>query len=347
MIRDTAAVRALENFDQLSLARYLQGKLAGVEGKLEITQFPEGHSNLTYLLRSGGVEYVLRRAPLGPLPPRAHDMAREFALLTKLHPLFPLAPKPILLCEDPDVIGAVFHVMERRQGGILRKELPASFAAMPKVRERLSRAFIDCLAALHSIDIFATDLIAIGKPEGFIARQLHGWTDRWSRARTDELPAMDQTIGWLTENLPPSGPPAIVHNDFKFDNMMFDPADPERVTAVLDWEMATVGDPLMDLGMTLCYWLERGADDANENIYASPGWFSREEFLSRYQQQTGRDLTYIRWYEVFGMFKVAVILQQIYSRYIAGQTRDERFSNFHLRVRALAENALKYAVSRL
>ncbi len=342
MHSDTAAVRRGEELNVEALRDFLRDKISGVDDGIEVEQFPGGHSNLTYMLRIGGIEYVLRRAPLGPVAPKAHDMAREFRVLHAVHPLFPPAPAVYLVCEDPAVVGAVFFLMERRRGVILRDTLPPELAAQPDYQRRTSEAFVDCMVQLHAIDVTATGLIALGKPEGFLERQVRGWTERWERAKTEELPAMDRVIRYLAGTLPPSGRPTLVHNDYKLDNVMLDIPN-NRVGAVLDWEMTTVGDPLCDLGLTLCYWASASEPDMRAvgipGITAAPGWFTRDEFVNRYAQKTGRDLSALGWHEVLGVFKLAVILQQIYYRYHRGQTKDERFKNFDQRVRRLVSTA--------
>jgi aminoglycoside phosphotransferase (APT) family kinase protein len=339
-----APTREGEQLDVQALAAYLRGRLEGVESGLTLRQFPGGHSNLTYLLEAGGREYVLRRPPLGPVAPKAHDMAREYHVLCAVHPLFPRAPRAFLLCDDPSVIGAIFFIMERRRGLVLRREIPGPFTGDPDFGGRVSEAFVDCLAALHAVDVSQAML---GKPAGFLERQVSGWAERWQRAQTETLPLMDELIRWLTDRLPDSPPPTLVHNDYKLDNLMLDAGDPGRVEAVLDWEMTTAGDPLVDLGCVLCYWPESGDPavrrEALSDITTRPGWFTRAQIVERYARQTGRDISGLGYYEVFGIFKVAVVLQQIYFRYRRGQTRDERFRNFDERVRGLVEVAAQVA----
>lgn len=340
--KDTAAIRPGEELDLARLHAWLDGKLPGA-ASAELEQFPGGHSNLTYLLRAGGVEYVLRRPPLGPVPPKAHDMAREYRLLEKIAPLYPPAPRPVLLCEDRDVVGAPFYLMERRRGVILRQAAPASFLADPLFPHKTSRAFIDTLAQLHSVDIFKHGVDAIGRPDGFLERQVRGWSRRWEGSKTTELREMDDLTAWLVDRMPESPPAAIVHNDYKLDNTMLAADDPGRIVAVLDWEMTSVGDPLIDVGIVLCYWPQ--ADDppmrqaAISPLTTLPGWWSRARLLDRYAEKTGRDVSGIAYYEVFGLFKLAVVLQQIYYRFHVGQTQDERFRDFDKRVRGLAEAA--------
>lgn len=336
---DTAAVRAGEELNQHALVGYLRDKIDG-GGNLTIEQFPGGHSNLTYLLRTPVREYVLRRGPLGPVAPKAHDMAREYMVLKAVHPFFAPAPEVFHLCEDTSVLGAVFFVMERRRGIVVRDHIPDELAVFPDYPARVSRGFIDCLVELHSIDIEKHGLVALGKPAGFLERQVRGWFERWNRAKTEEIELMDRLIRWLTERLPVSPAPALVHNDFKLDNLMLDLNDPGRIEAVLDWEMATVGDPLVDLGLILCYWSQPSDPGGTKaSLTTAPGWFTRDELLGRYAEKTGRDLSLINYYEVFALFKLAVVLQQIYVRFHRGQTQDERFRHFDKRVHNLIQQA--------
>ncbi len=347
MTSDTAPVRHGEELDAARLSAWLHSQLPDANG-LAIEQFPSGHSNLVYLIRTAGREYVLRRPPLGPVAPKAHDMAREFRVLDAVHPHFPEAPRVFLLCEDPTVAGATFFLMERRHGIVLRDAPPPEWAAIPNYQARVSEAFIDCLVRLQQIDVSHPKLAALGRPEGFLERQVRGWSERWQRSKTEDLPEMDRVIAWL-QNIPPSGPPTLVHNDFKLDNVMLRP-DASRVEAVLDWEMATLGDPLADLGLTLCYWIWASRSEkelaqqgdphpATPVLTTRPGWYTRTQLIERYVAQTGRDVTHLPWHEVLGVFKLAVILQQIYYRFHVGQTNDERFRAFDRRVRSLVHMA--------
>ncbi len=344
MSSDTAPVRRGEELDVQTLSAYLRGKIAGVEEGVEVEQFPGGHSNLTYLLRGQYYEYVLRRPPLGPVAPKAHDMAREYRILKAISPHFNPAPKVFLLCEDPSIVGAPFFVMERRRGVVPRREWPAHYRAAPDIFRRVSEAFTDCLIALHSVDIFGHDLDSLGRPEGFLERQVQGWAARWRQAKTEELPQMDQLGGWLAKEMPVSGKATILHNDYKLDNLMLGLEDAGQITAVLDWEMATVGDPLVDLGVALSYWPEstdpEPRREAVSPVTTRPGFYSRRLLLEQYAAATGRDLSRIDYYEVFGLYKLAVVLQQIYYRYHMGQTQDPRFRNFPERVRGLADAAM-------
>ena len=354
--KDSTEVRAGEELDLAALDRYLRANLGernleGEDAALEVEQFPGGHSNLTYLVRNGAQEFVLRRPPVGPVAPTAHDMPREFKLLSVVHPSFPLAPAPVLLCEDPSVIGVPFYLMERRRGFIVRNS--GDVSDVHAFRRLLSASVVDTLAALHAVEIQSSGIVNIGKPAGFVERQVRGWAERWLRSQTGPVPEMDEVIKWLGERIPPDdGTDAtIVHNDFKLDNLMLDRDHPARVVAVLDWEMSTVGDPLIDVGLALTYWTmsgESGGEEGDPNsslraVTNGPGWFTREEFIARYFARTGRDLSRIVFYETFARFKVAVVIQQIYFRYAKGQTRDERFRNFDQLVLELARDAIGLA----
>ncbi|HKP84621.1 MAG TPA: phosphotransferase family protein [Blastocatellia bacterium] len=357
---DTAPIRPGEELDFDSLEKYLRDHLTDLtrENRLDgarmlVEQFPGGHSNLTYLVRLGQREFVLRRPPFGPVAPTAHDMPREYRLLSLIHPVFDLAPRPYLLCEDRSVIGVPFYLMERRRGLVIRRDIPKEIGDDLEARRRVSAGMVDTLASLHAVDIYSTGLAAIGKPVGFVTRQVRGWTDRWQRSKTSEVPEIEAVISWLADRIPPEPDPemgrpaSLVHNDFKLDNVMLDPNDPARIVAILDWEMCAVGDPLVDLGIFLCYWAEKNDPEARREsispVTTEPGWMSRKEIVERYAEKTGRDLSGIAFYETFALFKIAVVLQQIYFRYVRGQTHDERFKNFDRRVAGLARAALELA----
>lgn len=351
---DTRPVRASEQLDWEALARYVRERLSAALGDrfdaslpMTVEQFPGGHSNLTYLLRFGDDEFVMRRPPFGPVPPRAHDMAREYRILEAVHPVYGLAPRPFMLCEDVSVIGSTFYVMERRHGLVVRTTEPPQLKGLPEARRRASLAMIDALAGLHTVDIRAHGLVALGKPAGFVERQVRGWNERWHGSQTTALPQMDALAAWLIERLPPDAArPTLVHGDFKLDNAMLDAEDVGRLVGIFDWEMAAVGDPLIDLGILLAYWVHvaRGAEgDAVSTVTEREGWFTRAEILDAYGASTGADLSRITFYEVFAVFKLAVVLQQIFYRYHRGQTDDPRFAALDERVRWLAEIATRLA----
>ena len=344
---ETIAMRSGEGIASGVLAEYLRGRIDGAEHGVQLEQFPNGHSNLTYLLRIGAREFVLRRPPLGPVAPKAHDVIREYHVLRAVHPHFPQAPEVHVLCEDATVLGEPFFIMERRRGVILREEIPAGFMAVATHPRLISEAFLKSLVTLHSIDIAAPDVQQLGKPEGYVERQVHGWANRWERAKTEEVSELDRVAQWLAAKIPAPLAPSLIHNDYKLDNIMLSPDSPGRVEAVLDWEMATIGDPLSDLGLTLCYWAWATAPEVRvagiPALTSRSGWFTRDELVERYARQTGRDVTHIGYYEVLGVFKLAVIVQQIYCRFHRGQTRDERFQNFGERAAALGRLAEQLA----
>jgi aminoglycoside phosphotransferase (APT) family kinase protein len=341
---ETIAVREGEAFDLEAVERYLRAHVEGVpEGEPRVSQFPSGASNLTYLIEIGDWEGVLRRPPLGPVPPRAHDMGRESSILARLNALYPLAPKPYFFCEDESVIGAPFYVMERRTGEVLDDSFPEGVEPGEELCRGISRTVVDRLVELHAVDVREAGLEDLGKPDGFLQRQTEGWISRYEKAKTDEITEVEPLTGWLSSGIPESSPPAIIHNDYKLNNLVLDPEDLRVVRAVLDWEMATVGDPLFDLAVSLSYWIE--PDDPDEmkavmpTVTGTPGFMTRKELIDRYAQESGRDLSEMHWYVVFGYFKLAGILQQIYARYKNGQTKDDRFATFGDRVRTLILHA--------
>ena len=341
---ETIEVREDEAFDLEAAERYLRTHVEDVpEGELEVRQFPSGASNLTYLMEVGDWEGVLRRPPLGPVPPKAHDMGRESSILARLNAVYPLAPKPYFYCEDESVIGAPFYVMERRTGVVLDDSFPDGVDHGEELCRGISRTVVDTLVELHAVDLREAGLEDLGKPDGFLQRQAEGWISRYERAKTDEIEEVGPLTDWLARDIPESPPPAVIHNDYKLNNLVLDPEDLTTVRAVLDWEMATVGDPLFDLAVSLSYWIEPGDPDelaaVLPTVTVTPGFMTRKELIDRYERESGRDLTEMHWYVVFGYFKLAGILQQIYARYKNGQTTDERFATFGERVRTLILHA--------
>lgn len=342
---ETIKVREGESFDHAAVEARLREEIPDLpEGNLEVRQFPSGASNLTYLLEIGEWSGVLRRPPLGPVPPKAHDMGRESKILSKLHPVYPFAPKPYFFTDDESLIGAPFYVMERKVGTVIDNEFPEGVEPTEELCRGLSETVVDTLAELHAVDFEKAGLGDLGRPEGFLERQTHAWISRYEKAKTDEYPEAEPLTEWLAKDIPDSPPPTIVHNDFKLNNLLLDPDDFTEVRAVLDWEMTTVGDPIFDLAVSLSYWAR--CDDPPELtevlptvVSKSPHFFTREEFVERYAEKSGRDLSDIHWHMVFGYFKLAVILQQIYARWHAGQTKDERFANFDKRVKNLIVHA--------
>jgi aminoglycoside phosphotransferase (APT) family kinase protein len=346
-IDQPSAVRDGESIDVAKLESYLAERFFAAGGGIRISQFPAGYSNLTYLLRVGDREMVLRRPPFGNPVRSAHDMEREFRVLSALSPVYRPAPRPYLYCDDKYVIGDCFYLMERRRGIILRKAPPRGLKLEPPMLRRLSESFAESLADLHALDFQQIGLASLGEPAGFIARQVAGWTRRYRQAQTDDVPDMDSMAQWLEANTPTESGASLIHNDYKYDNLVLDPADPTRIIAVLDWEMATLGDPLMDLGCSLAYWVEAG--DPAERIAAAfaptylPGSLTRREIVEHYAARSGRAVPNMTFYYGYGLFKLAVIVQQIYARYQRGHTRDPRFAELDRMVTMLAETARQAA----
>ena len=343
-LEDTIAVRTGESFDLPAIEQYLRVHIEGLGvGTLQVRQFPSGASNLTYLLQVGTWEGVLRRPPFGPVPPKAHDMEREAGLLQKVHPVFALAPKPYVFCNDLSIMGVPFYVMERKRGVVLNDTFPPNVAPSEAIGRGISLTTVETLVHIHGIDWQAAGLDTLGHPEGFLERQVKGWIERYARAKTDEIPQVDPLIRWLAEHVPQSPAPSLIHNDFKLNNMLFSLEDVTQASAVLDWEMATIGDPLFDLAVSLCYWIQ--PDDSEEmravlpTVTTSPGFLTRAQFIEVYSQKSGRDISSMQFYMAFAYFKLAVILQQIYARWKHGQTQDPRFEAFKARVHTLIVHA--------
>ena len=343
-LEDTIAVRTGESFDLPAIEQYLRVHIEGLgEGTLQVRQFPSGASNLTYLLQVGTWEGVLRRPPFGPVPPKAHDMEREAGLLQKVHPVFALAPKPYVFCNDLSIMNVPFYVMERKRGVVLNDTFPPDVTPSEAIGRGISLTTVETLVHIHGIDWQAAGLDTLGHPEGFLGRQVKGWIERYARAKTDEIPQVEPLIRWLAEHVPQSPAPSLIHNDFKLNNMLFSLEDVTQASAVLDWEMATIGDPLFDLAVSLCYWIQ--PDDSEEmravlpTVTTSPGFLTRAQFIELYSQKSGRDISSMQFYMAFAYFKLAVILQQIYARWKHGQTQDPRFEAFKTRVHTLIVHA--------
>lgn len=314
-----------------NVSRFFAAHVPGGDCELRFSIISGGRSNLTYLVEGDGHRWVMRRPPLGHVLPTAHDMAREFKVLSGVAARDYPAPRPIALCEDASVNEYPFYVMDYREGVILDTVLPPGFADTPALRHRIGVGLIANLAKLHAIDYNAVGLSDFGRPDGYLERQVRRWSEQWERSRTREFPAIDEVIRRLRNSIPPSPPPTIVHGDYRLGNMMLDPEDPGRVVAVLDWEMATLGDPLSDLGYTLIYW--GNADDPAERLEAraqaqlttAPGFQRREELVADYARLTGCDVSHIDYYEVLAMYKLAVIVEGIWARFLKGQTVGEGF----------------------
>ncbi len=336
-------VRSGEELNVAGLRAYLVEALGQPIESFEVTQFPGGFSNLTYLLRADDREMVLRRPPFGSKVKRAHDMGREYRILSRLSEHLPWAPKPLTFCQDEAVLGADFYVMDRLVGVILRRSLPKGMTIDPPVAERLSETLLDTLVELHQLDYQEVGLSDFGKPDGYVERQVAGWARRYDNAKTDDIENMPSVAKWLMANLPKSPPATIIHNDYKFDNVIYADESFERIIGVLDWEMATIGDPLIDMGTMLCYWVEANDHPGLQNLKFGPttlpGMFTREQLVERYASATSTDASQIVFYYAFGLFKTAVVLQQIYYRYKQGLTQDPRFAGLIMGVQLLAERA--------
>lgn len=342
MIDQPTHIRSGEELDLQKLQDYLRDKVPGFDKDISIKQFPGGYSNLTYFVQAGEQEYVLRRPPFGANIKSAHDMEREFTVLIKLHEAdFTKVPDAIHLCVDEHVMGVKFYLMRRVKGIILRNRLPKDLTVSEETFRSLSKATIDQLVKLHQIDIHTSGLDTLGKPEGYVQRQVEGWTKRYVNAQTDDITSMNEVAEWMQKNIPPSTRASFIHNDFKYDNLVLNPNDLTDIIAILDWEMATVGDPLMDLGTTLAYWAEGNDPDALKpfNLTWMPGNFTRKEVVDYYQQQSGAPVDNMVFYYAFGAFKVGVICQQIYHRFKQGFTKDPRFASLIYVIHACGENA--------
>ena len=339
-------VRTGEEIDTQKLMDFLKDQGFETGREMEVRQFQGGFSNLTYLVRMGGRDYILRRPPFGKKAKSAHDMGREYAILKALRPHFPYCPEPLVYTEDPSVMGCPFYVMERIDGIILRKELHEGLTMAPEQFNALCRRLVEVHHELHALDYKAIGLENFGKPQGYVQRQVTGWCGRYRDARTPDAPDFETVMAWLTDHMPPDDKtPALIHNDFKLDNVVLDKNDPSRIIGVLDWEMATIGDPRMDLGNSMAYWVQ--ADDPEEDQLrrmmptAHPGALTRKEIVDYYRQLSGRDMSGFDYYYCFGLFRLAVIAQQIYYRFYHGQTKNEVFGLLITAVQILERDALR------
>jgi aminoglycoside phosphotransferase (APT) family kinase protein len=345
-------VRAGEELDIARLQPFLQERFSH-SGPVSIKQFPSGHSNLTYLVQLGNArlgkeplgtrEVVLRRPPFGSKVRSAHDMAREYRVLSKLHAAYPVAPQALLYCDDLSILNAPFYLMEPIRGMILRRDPPPGVPFPPETARRLSEAFLDNLARLHRLDYAAIGLADLGKPQGYLERQVKGWIERYHNSKTHDLPEVERISTWLTERMPASHGTALIHNDYKYDNVVLDrddaTGDPTKIVGVLDWEMCTLGDPLTDLGTALAYWTDPQDPEELQEIRSAPttlpGTLTRAQLVELYAAVTGRDTGDMSFYLTFARFKVAVIIQQIYYRYTHGLTQDARFAALPQRIHTL------------
>lgn len=342
-----------EGIDAANVSRFLAAHVPDGDGPLSAEMIAGGRSNLTYVIRTPGGEWILRRPPLGHVLPTAHDMAREFRVIAALAGSDVPVPRAIALCEDPAVSGAPFYIMSRCEGVVVGQDWPEGYATPAGVeadRARLSAALVETLAQLHAVDYQTAGLGDFGRPEGFLERQVRRWGQQWARSQTRDVPAVDEVARRLAGAIPPSPPATIVHGDYRASNTMLAHDDPGRIVAVLDWEMATIGDPLTDLGLLLCYWTH--PDDPPLRLTAAadagattrlPGFWRREQVIAEYGRRSGRPLDALDFYEVFGLYKLAVITEGIHTRFLTGGTRGEGFDTYAGRSAAFAETALDVA----
>lgn len=342
-IDETATVREGEELNAAQLEPYLRSLLPDAGDGFEIRQFPGGHSNLTYSVRVGEHELVLRRPPFGSAVKSAHDMGREYKILSAIKGRYPYAPKVLAYCEDESVIGATFYVMDRINGVVLRREKPAGWNASAETVRGICMNFVKALAELHAVDWKAAGLDALRKEGHFMERQVLGWEKRYYGSQTDDIEGVQDVFDWCKAELPQDAGAVLIHNDFKFDNVLLDPGDLTKVVGVLDWEMSTIGDPLFDLGVAIGYWVNRdgdkGIDVTRGFLTREPGAITRQEFVELYGELTGRDISDMRYYYVFALIKLAVVIQQIYYRYATGKTTDERFAPMIMGVKVLTDRA--------
>lgn len=340
-------MRAGEELDLARLEPFLRQHFPGSGGCLTAMQFPSGHSNLTYLVRLGDREMVLRRPPFGSKVKSAHDMGREYRVLSKLHAAYPEAPKALLHSDDLSVLGAPFYLMERIRGIILREDPPPGLPFGADTARLLSESFIDNLARLHGLDHARVGLADLGRPKGYLERQVGGWIERYYGSETDDFPEAGPISSWLKEHMPATSAAALIHNDYKYDSLVLDSGDITKIVGVLDWEMCTLGDPLADLGTALAYWVDpKDPDDLQQIRWGPtnyPGSLTRLQLAERYARITGRDISHLPFYLAFARFKVAVIVQQIYYRYRQGLTRDARFAGLREKILTLLRASLRCA----
>ncbi len=336
--------RAGEALDAPTVDAWLKQRLPHLTGAPAITQYSGGASNWTYRLRYANDDVVLRRAPAGTMAAGAHDMAREFRFQQALRPSFHRVPQMLALCEDADLIGSPFYVMERIDGHIPRKEMPRAVTLDGDGTRTLCIHALDALVELHAVDATTPALAAFDKGAGYAKRQIDGWSERFRRARTWNVPRFERVMRWLADELPAESANCVIHNDYRFDNLVLDRVDPTRIIGVLDWEMATLGDPLMDVGNSLAYWVEAGDDWFIRSMRRQPthlpGMFTRREVIAHYERASGRAGAHWAFYETYGLFRLAAIVQQIYYRYHHRQTRNPVFRHFWLMVHYLERRCL-------
>jgi aminoglycoside phosphotransferase (APT) family kinase protein len=348
VVDEPTGIREGEELDNSAVEAFLKDSIKGLDGPLSIKQFPSGFSNLTYFIKVGDRDMVLRRPPFGKKAKTAHDMNREYRILNALHPVFPYCPQPLTYTEEDHIMGCPFYVMERIPGIIFRKDLPKEMTFSAGQARLLCENMIDLHHRMHTLDYQAIGLADFGKPEGYVKRQVEGWSRRYRDARTPDVPDFESVMAWLDENQPlDSNYSGIIHNDYKFDNLVLNPENPVEITGILDWEMATIGDPLMDLGCSIAYWINREDAEDVQLMRMMPtnaeGMMTRKELVDLYIDKSGREINNFNFYYCFGLFRLAVIAQQIYYRFYHGQTKDKRFAQLAFAV-ALLEIRAKRVV---
>jgi aminoglycoside phosphotransferase (APT) family kinase protein len=340
-------MRTGEELNLVKLEPFLRARFQDERASLTVLQYPSGHSNLTYAVSLGSKEFVLRRPPFGSKVKSAHDMGREFRVLSKLHDFYPVAPKVLHYCDDESILGAPFYLMEPIPGVILRRDPPPGLQFSSDIARCLSESLIDNLARLHRLDYESIGLADLGKPQGYLERQVRGWIERYHGSRTHHLPEVERISSWMNDHLPPSCDAAVIHNDYKYDNIVLDPQDFTKIVGVLDWEMCTIGDPLSDLGTTLAYWIDPSDPEELQKIRWGPtnfpGSLTRTELVHRYTKAAARDASDMVFYLAFARFKIAVIIQQIYYRYHQGLTKDPRFASMPELIKNLLLASLRTA----
>ena len=345
ILDEAGNIREGEELDIAVIDAYMRKTIPDLEGELSITQFPGGASNLTYQISYGENAYILRRPPFGKIAKGAHDMLREANIMKALKPVYPYVPEIISICEDDSILGCQFYVMEKLTGVIPRQNMPKELQLSEAGTRDMCLSVVDKFIELHQVKVEGTDLEKLGKGIGYVERQIIGWSDRYNKSMTDDATDFAKVMDWLKTNMPKDVGQVLIHNDFRLDNVVLDVDDTSHVIGVLDWEMATIGDPLMDLGNSLAYWIEAGDEPQFQMMRRQPthlkGMLTRNEVIEYYLEKTGYQVESFVFYEVYGLFRLAVIMQQIYYRFFHGQTKDKRFSGFVHASRYLETRCLK------
>jgi aminoglycoside phosphotransferase (APT) family kinase protein len=328
-----------EELDAAVVTDFIRAAVPDVKGTARIKQFSGGASNLTYAISFDNKEYILRRPPFGKKAKSAHDMGREYRVMQKLKPVYPYVPTMVAFCQDESVLGCDFYVMERLIGIIPREDMPRGLVTTPEQNRALCFDVLDRFIELHSVDYAAANLADLGKGDGYVVRQIEGWNKRFLDVKTPDVPDFEKIMAWLHANMPAQVKTCIIHNDYRMDNVVLDPNNPSKVIGVLDWEMATLGDPLMDLGNTLAYWVEANDPPPAQMLRRQPshlpGMLTRNEVIDNYCGKMNLSTDNFMFYRAYGIFRLAVILQQIYYRFYHGQTKNPAFGAFGMMVNIL------------